>query len=143
MSGHISMSGDANFAIMKIQYDDKKDVDPTLNATNIDLHDQQRSQDVAGNVGSELVHDQQRTQDALGKNLRADQDATTGKTDDQIAMEQRIHAIAQDGIVPAEQGARQIQALASIQSKLLDAPTERQNGLESFNIRAFDNTQRA
>jgi hypothetical protein len=85
-----------------------------------------------------------------GDNLRADKDANTGdvsddavrKTDSQKTMEVRFHAMSNDGIVPADQGSQQQQALASIQSKTLDAPTERAKGLENVSIRDFDNAQR-
>jgi len=137
MGGHItSISGDSDFALVQVQYDDKKSIDPSLSPSALDVKDAKHASDA-------LSKSAQRAADTIGKNLRADKDATTGKTDSQIAMEQRVHAITHDGIVPAEQGHRQLQALASIHSRELDPPTQRVASLENRNIRDFDHTQRA
>ena len=134
----IKISSDSQLASLQIQFDDSS-TDP--NSPNFDP-----------NADPEEVAAQQQMKfdQRLSDNIRADKDANTGavdnavpnKTDSQKTMAVRLHATAHDGVVPAEQGMHQLAALASIQSKSLDAPTSRVAGLENLSIRDFDNAQR-
>ena len=120
-------SSDADLAALQLQYADN----------------QQPAVDDSDDPEQITLQEQQQDQKTLEDNLRADKDSTTGVTDSQISMANRVHVMANDGIVPAEAGIQQQRALQSIQSGSLDAPTQRVAGLQDFSIRDFDTTKRA
>ena len=75
---------------------------------------------------------------ALAKNLRADQDASTGETDSQIAMRTRVNEMRDDGKAPVGEATRRLKALASVQSPLLNDPTQPDASLPSFTVGELD-----